>query len=203
MAHVSQPGASRRQIRNYLLDRRFQFKHVGMVMAVVLAVASVLGYCAYDYSKGQSEALAIQMAMQPDLNPAAAQNLEAWADEQDRRVALAIIAGILLLVLAMAATGIVITHRMVGPAYKIKRLLAEVQNGNLSVQARFRKSDELQDIGDAFSEMVLGLRARREEELLALENLFATASEQGAPEEVTRRLGQICESMRRQLQSRT
>ncbi len=199
MAYVSQPGASRRQMRNYVLDRRFQFKHVGMVMLVVVAVASVLGYLAYDYSKGQSEALAIQMATQPDLNPAVVNNLEQWSEQQDRRVALAIAGGILLLIMAMALTGIVITHRLAGPAFKLKRLLAEVQNGNLNVQARFRKHDELQDVGEAFSEMVLALRTRREDDLLALERLLVMASEQSAPEEITRTLRQLCETMRRQI----
>lgn len=199
MVYVSQPGSSRRQLRNYLLDRRFQFKHIGMVMAVVVAVASILGYYAYDYSTGQSEALAIQMAMQPDLNPAVANNLDEWARQQDRRVAFAIIFGILLLIVAMAATGIVITHRMVGPAFKLKRLLAEVQNGHLNVEARFRKGDELQDIGEAFTEMVAALKAQREEELLALERALESASQQGSPEEVTRALSNLCEKIRRQL----
>jgi methyl-accepting chemotaxis protein len=199
MVYVSQPGASRRQLRNYLLDRRFQFKHVGMVMAVVVVVASILGYYAYDYSTGQSEALAIQMAMQPDLNPAVANNLDQWAREQDRRVAFAIIIGILLLIVAMATTGIVITHRMVGPAFKLKRLLAEVQNGNLNVEARFRKGDELQDIGEAFTEMVTALRAQREAELLTLERMLVSATERGAPEEVTHALTKLCDTIRRQL----
>ena len=56
-----------RKVKNYLLDRRFQLKYTGMVLLVTIAVASVLGYVAYDFSRGQTEAFTAQIAAQPDL----------------------------------------------------------------------------------------------------------------------------------------
>ena len=56
-----------RKVKNYLLDRRFQLKYTGMVLLVTLVVAGVLGYMAYDFSKGQTEAFTAQLAAQPDL----------------------------------------------------------------------------------------------------------------------------------------
>ena len=46
--------------------------------AATVAVAGVLGFFAYQYSVGQTEAMSIQIAMQPDLDPVAAQD-EDWA----------------------------------------------------------------------------------------------------------------------------
>ena len=59
------PGAPKRKLRNYLLDRRFQLKYTSMVVAVTMVVASILGTLAYQESKGQTEALQIQLATQP------------------------------------------------------------------------------------------------------------------------------------------
>ena len=62
-------GAPKRKLRNYLLDKRFQLKYTGMVVGVTLVVASILGALAYRESKGQTEAMQVQLAMQPDLDP--------------------------------------------------------------------------------------------------------------------------------------
>ena len=68
-------------------------------------------------------------------------------------------------VLAVSALGIVITHKVVGPVFKLKRLLREVGNGALSVHERLRKGDELSDLFDTFLAMVDSLRRSQEAEL--------------------------------------
>ncbi len=51
-------GPPKRHLRNYLLQPRFQLKYTGMVVACHRSsIASVLGYFAYDYSRGQTESL--------------------------------------------------------------------------------------------------------------------------------------------------
>lgn len=176
-------GPPKRQLRNYLLDWRFQLKYTGMVVGVTMVVAAVLGYFAYDYSRGQSEALTIQMASQPDLHPDVAEDLEGWAREQDRRVLFAIVGGIAVLALALGVTGILVTHKVVGPAYKMKRLLGEVATGHLKVQSRLRKGDELQDLFEAFAHMVETLRERQAEEVAELDAALAKASAAGVADE--------------------
>ena len=115
-----------RKLRNYLLDRRFQLKYTGMVLLVTLAVASVLGYFAYDFSKGQTEAFTAQLAAQPDLDETTASDLEQFAKQEDRKVRNAIVAGVLLLTVALGLTGILVTHRVAGPAYRMKQLFEHV-----------------------------------------------------------------------------
>ena len=151
----------RRKLRNYLLDRRFQLKYTGMVVAVTVVIAAVLGGVAYSYSRGQTEALSIQIAMQPDLHPEVGADLERWAQAQDQRVLLAIILGIFILAATLGLTGIVVTHRLVGPAYKLKMLFREVGEGKLRIAGGIRKNDELQDVFEAFSQMVEALRSRK------------------------------------------
>ena len=162
-------GAPKRKLRNYLLDRRFQLKYTCMVVGVTLVVASLLGAVAYNESKGQTEALQIQLAVQPDLDPQVAAHLDAFGKERDRQMLAGILAGIALLTLALGATGIVITHKIIGPAYRIRKLLATVARGHLKVDGALRKGDELQDVFGAFNDMVTSLRARQSEEIAQLD----------------------------------
>src|SRR3954471_12465171 len=90
-------GAPKRKLRNYLLDRRFQLKYTSMVVGVTLVVASILGALAYRESKGQTEALQIQLATQPDLDPGVAAQLEAFGRARDREILLGILGGIAVL----------------------------------------------------------------------------------------------------------
>ncbi len=173
----------KRHMRNYLLDPRFQLKYTGMVVGVSVVIASVLGYFAYDYSKGQTEALTIQMAMQPDLDPEVASDLEGFARELDQKVLMSIIGGILLLALALGFTGIIVTHKLVGPAYKMRRLLREVADGKLKVVGGLRKGDELQELFEAFAVMVEALRDAQSNEVAALDAALAAARERGIEDE--------------------
>jgi HAMP domain-containing protein len=162
-----------RKVKNYLLDRRFQLKYTGMVLAVTITVAGVLGFVAYRFSKGQTEALTAQIVAQPDLDDRTAGDLERFAQQEDRKIRNAIIVGVLLLTVALGLTGIVVTHRVVGPAYRMRRLFEHVGQGRLEVTTGIRKGDELQELYRSFAEMVESLRDQRAEEIEQLEDTVA------------------------------
>jgi len=164
------PDKTQRKIRNYLLDRHFQLKYTGMVLLVTVSVASGLGYVAYRFSRGQTEALAAHIAAQPDLDDDTAMDLERFAEQEDRKIRNAIVAGVLLLTLALGVTGIIVTHRVVGPAYRMKRLIEHVGDGKLEITTGIRKGDELQELYHSFAQMVESLRDQRAEEIEQLED---------------------------------
>lgn len=164
-------GAPKRRLRNYLLDPRFQLKYTGMVVAVTVVIATGLGYMAYSYSRGMTEMLSMSQMMSGET----ADYVTAEAEKQDQKVMLSIAGGIGLLALALGITGIVVTHRFVGPAYKLKLLMGDVAGGTLNVRGGLRKGDELQHVGDAFKNMLSALRERREEELAQLDGVIEGA----------------------------
>ena len=186
-----------RQMRNFLLDRRFQLKYTAMVLGVTLAVAGVLGYFAYRYSKGQTEALTAQIALQPELNPEAAKDLKGFAEKEDRKVANAIFVGVLILVVALGLTGIVVTHRVVGPAYRMRRLFDEVGDGRLYLTTGIRRGDELQELYRSFSQMVESLRDQRTEEVEALEETLTKMESAGVESDYLTELWALLERLRR------
>ena len=195
-----QSNAPKRRMRNYLLDSRFQLKYTGMVVGVTVMVAAFLGWYAYDYSRGQTEAMSITMATQPDLSPEVAADLEGWAQAQDREVAIKIVLGIVFLAFALGMTGIVVTHKLVGPAFKLKKLFRRIESGKLTLAGRLRKGDELQDVFEAFANMVEALRESQAREVAELDAAIERAREIGVAEDVLSIFQNVCDRMRAALE---
>jgi nitrogen fixation/metabolism regulation signal transduction histidine kinase len=90
----------------------------------------------------------------------------------------------LALVLLLMAMGIVITHRIVGPVHKMKKLLRRVSTGRLAIEERLRRGDELEDLFDAFLQMTYSLRAIQAARLKTLDATLKRAEATGAADEV-------------------
>lgn len=91
--------------------------------------------------------------------------------------------GVALLVL-LVVMGVVITHRIVGPVHKMKRLLRRVSTGRLSIDERLRKGDELEDLFDTFLQMTYSLRAIQRARLATLDGTLKRAEATGTSAEV-------------------
>jgi HAMP domain-containing protein len=186
-----------RRMKNYLIDRRFQLKYTGMVLLVTVSVAGGLGYVAYGFSQGQTEALTAHIASQPDLDPNTATDLEEFAQQEDRKIRNAIIAGVLLLTLALGFTGIIVTHRVVGPAYRMRRLFQHVGDGKIEITTGIRKGDELQELYHSFAEMVEALRDQRGEEIAQLEETLIKMESAGVQSAYITELRAVLERIRK------
>ncbi|HEU4535282.1 MAG TPA: HAMP domain-containing protein, partial [Polyangiaceae bacterium] len=93
---------------------------------------------------------------------------------RDRRRLLFVLVGAGTAMLALLTTmGIYITHRIVGPVFKMKRLLRQVGTGRLSVKERLRRGDELGDLFETFLQMTLSLRALHADRLATLDSIIA------------------------------
>src|SRR5690606_2190346 len=161
------------------LDAPFQLKYTGMVVVVTLAVASVLGYFAYGFSTDLTESMSLRQAVQMGADADSVDSIRRMAEAQDQKVLLAILGGIVLLGVALGITGIIVTHKVVGPAYKMRLLLGEVAAGRLKLTGHLRKGDELQSLFEAFAHMVESLRAAQTREIDELERALAHARAAG------------------------
>jgi nitrogen fixation/metabolism regulation signal transduction histidine kinase len=88
---------------------------------------------------------------------------------------------LLLMIVLLGLAGIVITHKVAGPIFKMKRLLREVGEGKLVVPGRLRKGDELVEFFDVFATMVEKLRVRQEKEIELLDAAIAQAKADNNP----------------------
>ena len=91
---------------------------------------------------------------------------------QQQTLLLLIIAGLGLLVVCVGIAGIVFTHKVAGPIFKMKRLIRQVGEGKLVLREKLRKGDELQHFFEAFESMVNDLRARQTAEINKVDKIL-------------------------------
>lgn len=198
---AAHPGAPpKRRLRNFLLDRRFQLKYTGMVVGITLVMSMILGFWLYKKSRETSDVILAQSLMDPAYaDPAMRDVLEDSFAQTDRTVLLVLVTSLGALVFALGVAGIIITHKVVGPVYKMKRQLEEVARGHLKIEGKLRKGDELQDFFVVFSHMVQALRDRQTEEIAELDGAIESAKAAGATEDGLAKLRVLRERMQKAL----
>lgn len=236
------PTRHQRSAKNYLLDRHFQLKYTGFLVAIALVLSLVLGVAMYISSshvaelstraveqgratvaQGQqtvergkqvivqsrkvSQVVAMNIAKEYKDDPELAKTFGEEAehddkklkDEQDRLekdaaflsesasqleqqagdlahqqriMNITLIAMLTILVIGIGIAGIVFTHKVAGPIFKMKRLLRQVGEGKLVVRERLRKGDELQHFFETFEKMVEDLRSHQKGEIAKVDKII-------------------------------
>jgi methyl-accepting chemotaxis protein len=219
-------GGYKRHIRNYLLDSHFQLKYAGLLVIVAVLISGVMGVVLYqttgavvaessalvDESKKVSEVSRMNIRDLASDSPGLLTEFNREADSHDKAIADeqasllhhqqlmigSLVGGLALMVILIGMLGIYITHKIAGPVFKMTRLLKQVGDGNLHVDARLRKGDELRDFFETFTRMVGGLRAIEERQLAEIDGALA-ALDRGAKEDAILALGRVRETMRNAL----
>src|SRR5688572_25011505 len=93
---------------------------------------------------------------------------------QRRVMLVSLFGGLALLVVLIGFGGIIVTHRVAGPIYKMKMNLKAVADGRLQVPSPLRKGDELVEFFNSYRSMVIALRERQESEIGRIEKAIAT-----------------------------
>jgi hypothetical protein len=194
-------GAHKRSVRNYLLDSHFQLKYAGLLVIVAVVISGVMGAVLYettvavvtessalvDESKKVSEVSRMNIKdlasdspeLMTEFNREADAHDKAIADQQallirrQQRMIGSLVGGLALMVVLIGLLGIYITHKVAGPVYKMTRLLKQVGEGNLHVDARLRKGDELRNFFETFTRMVGGLREIEKRQLADVDMALA------------------------------
>jgi HAMP domain-containing protein len=118
-----------------------------------------------------------------------------------QKVTWLVLAGTLVAFIAIIAlTTIVVTHRVVGPIYRIRRLIHAVADGDLQVSThQLREADELKDLFADVTGMVHSLRSLQEEDLAALDRAVRAARDAGAGPEALAQLEVLSARLRGRL----
>jgi len=172
-----------RRMRNLLLDYRFQLKYTGYVMLVTAIIGGGLGFMVYESSTEVSQMLELNVLGNSTLAPEEMERLLGEAAAYDEGVLVRVIGGVLFLLFSIGITGIFITHRVVGPAYRIRVCLDAVAEGKLRLAGRLRKGDELQDVFAALDAMINSLREAQQDEIDLLTEAIDAVQKAGVPDE--------------------
>jgi hypothetical protein len=103
---------------------------------------------------------------------------------QQRTMVITLTTALSLLVVIIGLAGIMVTHRVAGPIYKMKRQIREVGEGHLRIPNKLRRGDELVDFFEAFETMVVNLRSRQQGEIDKLEKAIAALEPKAEPGEL-------------------
>jgi len=137
--------------RQYLINKRFQFKYTFLVIIFMFSVAVLTGWTIYH---------------------------TAWALFGERiskiypygrfvyimkEINFVLLTRLLLITPFVFLMSVLLTHRIAGPQFRITKYLYEMADGNFSSMLKLRKYDELKDIMDAVNAMREGLRKNLKE----------------------------------------
>jgi nitrogen fixation/metabolism regulation signal transduction histidine kinase len=108
----------------------------------------------------------------------------AEVDAQRRKMEIVLLGGSLGLLVVLLLMGIFITHKIVGPVYRMKRLLRQVGTARFSVKRGLRKGDELEDLFETFVQMAHSLESLQAGRRATLDATLKKAENANVPHDV-------------------
>jgi hypothetical protein len=162
----------KRSLKNYLLNLRYQLKYTLTIVGISLVLTGGLGYVVMSKARETSRLLEVR-AMDP--TDELAQQLSAQFAANDRIMLMVLIIFGILLCLVLTAYGIVMTHKVAGPLFKVTNHLDKIRDGKLGVVYNLRKGDELVEFFDHFKAAHDALRASAEADIALLDKAIAAA----------------------------
>ena len=169
--------AYKRKVKNYLLDVGLQLRYTATIVMIAIVLTVILGKRIYEATQDTSKVI-LWTGL---VDEAVKKELETNFAQSDRTVLLGIIGFGVVLVLSISGVGILLTHKVAGPLYKISSFFGRIRDNRLGpAPAKLRKGDELQDFYLSFREMHQAVRGRVEDDVRVLEG--ALAAIEAAPE---------------------
>ena len=212
--------------RNYLINGKFQIKYTASIVTMLLAVMLVSGFGLYmgmwgsiieNFSKFKVSQNLENVKRITDYENARYKRgdyrLEKIFREADllstqekdalksalQSVNRSLIPKIILLAALIFLAGIFVSHKLAGPMYRIERSAEAIQHGDLRVNFKIRKGDEMRDAAGALEKMVEALHddiKKIKAESIALEERIKLLAERGAiPKEEEGRLKEMLSSI--------
>ena len=136
------------QRRRYITHKKFQFRMTGMLLLLVLLATLVTTLVNHYFLLSSI----VDFTMEHGRGPTGMELFVASLRP------LVIILPVVFVFLGIIV--IFISHRIAGPLYRLKMFMEKVENGDYSVQLKFRKNDAIHDIADSFNRMVEGIKEK-------------------------------------------
>jgi hypothetical protein len=185
------PPKFKRRLRNYLLDTGMQLKLASYLLAFAVLLSVGLGWHLWTAYRETSEVVAL----------AAPEVASALASEDKARIVQVSVILVLVLV-CLLGTSIVITHRIAGPAFAIRRTCGNVTEGKLARPRPLRNHDLLKDLADTVATMVDVLRDREAQEREAMLRAAETLRDPGATPEACAAAAAVLERLAAEKEAR-
>jgi hypothetical protein len=164
------PQKHQRHLRNYLLNRSLQLRFTVIIVAISTVLTGGLGWVVLSKAHEASRVVQVR-AMDP--TDEVAQQLVTQFARNDRIITGVLIAFSLVLILVLSAFGIVLTHKVAGPLYKVTLYLDKMRDNKLPQVYNLRKGDELVEFFGHFKNAHDAIRMRTMDDIALLEKAMA------------------------------
>ena len=102
----------------------------------------------------------------------------------DKVMMLTLIAFGVLLAVVLSVYGIILTHKVAGPLYKVTTYLDRIRDGRLGVVYNLRKGDELVEFFEHFKKAHDKLREQTEDDIRLIDRAIESCSDDKTREEL-------------------
>ncbi len=127
--------------RKYIIEKGLQFRYIGLVFALALIASIVTGWTVFATGwHFLGEKLASVYPQGRLAYVLKATNL-------------ALVRNLLLISPLIFVLGLLFSHRIAGPVYRIGKTLRDISKGNLGLRIRLREGDELVDLADTINNL--------------------------------------------------
>lgn len=142
--------------KRYLVLKGFQLKYVGSILLFMFAIALLSGYTVY---------YTTWILLGERLAGVYPQGRLVYILQ---RANIVLLLRILFITPLVALIGLMLSHRIAGPMYRIERFLREIPEGNYSQRIYLRKRDSLKPLADGINNMLTQLENQRDKERQAV-----------------------------------
>ena len=164
----------KRQLKNYLLNKRYQLRFTLFMVAVCALLMAGLGL----YVMRHVESVTKISINDLDKSQAYLQDADkekAHLLSRERMMRMILIGTGVVVSVGLFLYGIKMTHKVAGPLYKVTLYFDKVKNGKFDPVYGLRKGDQLIEFYDHFREAHSALRKRQEEDVAVLKGVVASA----------------------------
>jgi hypothetical protein len=172
----------KRSIRNYLLDTGYQLRFTAVIVIIAAVLTGGLGYLVMHYVHEASRVIDVRLMGDP--NDVDAQMLASQFARGDRMLMVVLVSFGVVLSAVLFAYGIVMTHKVAGPIYKITSYLDKIRDGKLGQVYNLRKGDQLVDFFEHFKNAHDALRRGAQEDVALLDKAIAAVGKAPVADEL-------------------
>ncbi|MBM3255697.1 MAG: methyl-accepting chemotaxis protein [Candidatus Omnitrophica bacterium] len=143
------PGPNRR--KRYLMKSRLQNRYLRLILLAIVLPTFLFSFClCYLVFYLMAEQLGIPESIAYNITPVLA------------KIGVILLLGLPVISILLLLWGLVISHRIAGPVYRLEQELDKISKGDFSLRIRFRKKDELASIAQGINKVLdkIGERQR-------------------------------------------
>jgi hypothetical protein len=186
-------GKSQRKVKNYILDLRYQMKFTLTMVGIACALTGALGWMIMSKAHEASRVVQVRAL---DPTDELAQQLVDQFQRNDRMLVFTLIGFGLLLSGVLTVYGIVLTHKVAGPLFKVTLYLDKIRDGKLGQVYNLRKGDELVEFFEHFKAAHDALRKQEEGDIALFQKCSDKLSDEALKLEIAGVVAQKIESLK-------